>query len=133
MSKPNQLRTAAAALLALAILPACASSGSGSSGSGQDSEVILLEEIEAESAGQDVLALIQSRRPRWLRGRSSTFAGTTPPAVIIDGIQQPGGLDALRTMRAIDAQEIRFVNSRDATTRYGPGMMSGAILVTRKR
>ena len=113
-------------------LPACASTGGGSAPAGQDANLITYDELQADP-GLDVLAVIQSLRPRWLRVRgSATLSGPTPPGVIVDGVIQPAGMNALSTMRVISVQEIRFMNARDATTRYGPGMISGAILVTRR-
>lgn len=118
--------------LALA-LPACASSGGGGSAATSNANVITFEELQRDPS-MELLALIESVRPRWLRGRgTSTLAGQTPPSVIIDGQVQPGRVDALRSIRVTDVEEVRYMNAGDATTRYGPGMISGAILVTRRR
>ena len=115
-----------------ALLPACASSGGGNRPAGSSADVITFEELQ-EDPSMELLALIESVRPRWLRGRgTSTLSGQTPPAVIIDGQVQPGRVDALRAIRVTDVQEVRYMNAGDATTRYGPGMISGAILVTRR-
>ena len=123
----------AGALALSIVLPACASSGGSSGSAGSDSDVITQEELQADPAA-DLLTLIQGLRPRWMRGRGTTgFGGPTPPAVIVDGIEQPGRVDALRAIRATDVEEVRYMNARDATTRYGPGMDSGAILITRRR
>jgi hypothetical protein len=55
------------------------------------------------------------------------------PGVIVDGTPQAGGVESLRSMRASDASELRFLNSSDATTRYGTGYTAGAIVVSTRR
>jgi len=68
---------------------------------------------------------IQRLRPRWLVTRSGGM-----PQVHVNGNIQMGGVEALRTVRAADIQEIRYLNAADATTRFGTNYVSGAILVT---
>ena len=51
------------------------------------------------------------------------------PKVIINNMQR-GELDLLRSIRAEVVADIRYVNARDATTRYGIGFRGGAIEVT---
>jgi hypothetical protein len=40
-----------------------------------------------------------------------------------------GGLEELHSIRAADVESIRFINARDATTRWGTGHMGGVIEV----
>ncbi|MDH5588991.1 MAG: hypothetical protein OEZ65_08885 [Gemmatimonadota bacterium] len=113
----------------------CASSGQQggrtSSGSGN---VITAEELEGVGS-LDLLTAIQRLRPRWLQSRgSASFSGDAAlPRVILDGVPQNSGLDVLRTVRAVETQELRYMSASDATTRYGTDMVGGAILVIRKR
>jgi len=61
-----------------------------------------------------------------LRGTGNTF-----PKVIVDGMPR-GELDALRSISVFEIQELRFLNSGDATTRFGTGYAAGAIEVITK-
>jgi hypothetical protein len=42
-------------------------------------------------------------------------------------------VEILRSIRAGDVEEARFLNARDATTRYGTDMTAGAIEVVTRR
>ena len=42
-------------------------------------------------------------------------------------------LRLLRDFKGTDAEEVRYLNARDATTRYGTDMTAGAILISTKR
>lgn len=117
--------------LALALgLTGCASSGGGSegdSGPRGTSTRIIFEELEPlqQLDGYDA---VRRLRPMWLRAR-----GGAAPQVIVDGNRAAGGLEALRSMRASEIQEMRYLSSSDATTRFGTGFDGGAILVTTRR
>jgi hypothetical protein len=43
--------------------------------------------------------------------------------------QTPFALDNLKSMRTTDIETIQFMDSRDATTRYGTGYVNGLIEV----
>ncbi|MEJ2206655.1 MAG: hypothetical protein P8170_21400 [Gemmatimonadota bacterium] len=119
------------AFLALALgLTGCASSGGGGGGDSAprgSANRIIFEELEPvqQLDGYDA---VRRLRPMWLRAR-----GGASPQVLVDGNRQPGGLDALRSLRVSEIQEMRFLSSSDATTRYGTGFDGGAILVTTRR
>ena len=119
-------------LLSLA-LSGCASAGvAGSGGRGRDPNLISSEELrEAESEGIGVRQVIGRLRPRWLQTRGATSlsnpAGSSA-RVVLDGAPY-GEIEALFDMTPIDIKEIRFMNARDATTRFGTGYDGGAILV----
>ena len=83
--------------------------------------------------GLDLLTVIQSQRPRWLRTRDRTFASATTVAVMMDGMRAPGGAGALRSIRAAEVEEAYFLSPADATTRFGTDMAGGAIVVVRRR
>jgi hypothetical protein len=122
------------ALLALSVaLGACASGGGGSSPSRSSSARLTAAELEVD-ASQDLYTVIQRRRPQWLQNRApSTAQGRQQISVILDGVRQQGSVEVLRSMRAGDVEEVRFLNARDATTRYGTDMTAGAIEVVTKR
>ncbi len=114
------------------LVAGCASAGGSGGTSGRDYDVITLEELE-EDPSLDLLTLIQRNRPRWMRPRgSASFSGEVAPAVFVDDVRQSAGVDVLRGMRVVNVRELRFLNARDATTRYGTDMISGAILITRR-
>ena len=69
--------------------------------------------------------------PPWRPARAFPVSPVSP-AVFIDDIRQPGGVDVLRSTRVTDLLEVRYMNARDATTRYGTDMISGAILIRRR-
>jgi hypothetical protein len=109
------------------VAAACASSGGAARG---DRDVITLEQIQSVSAST-AMDVIQRLRPEFVRGRgrSSVQDPTAQfPVVYVDGVRT-GGLEALRSISAIDVREIRYVNSTDATTRYGTGHTGGVIEV----
>ena len=94
---------------------------------------ITSEELQ-EAVGQDLYTVVQRLRPQWLVVRGGVTAqGKATIAVIMDGVRQQGSVEVLRSMKASDVQEMRFMNARDATTRYGTDMAAGAIEVITKR
>jgi hypothetical protein len=108
------------------ILAACATGGGASSA--RLGDTITQEQIESYS-GDSVFLLIQSYHPSWLRERGRTsLAG--PVMVYIDDIPQPDGVESLRALRPLQVQEIKYLDSREATNRFGTGHANGAILVT---
>lgn len=125
---------------------ACASGG-GSSGGGStagrsrptaDRNVILESEINsrAPDAGT-ALQVIQKLRPEMLRTRGTASpmdrtGESVQPKVYLDNIEY-GTLSALTNVNASQISEIRFVNARDATTRWGTGHLGGVILIMTKR
>jgi hypothetical protein len=99
----------------------------------------LITEAEINAAGyQNAFEVVQNLRPQMLipRGTGSDATGTTaasiPIIVYMDDIRL-GEPSSLASIPASRVREIRFMNARDATTRYGTGHSSGVILVTTKR
>jgi hypothetical protein len=136
---------AAVIVLLPATLGGCASGGGGSS---TDRDLLTMEDL-APYRAQDVYQAVQRLRSTWLNARGSQ--GTWQPAVepdalptraddggagqvqvYIDGTRAMTGLDALRDLSVEEVQEIRHMNSRDATMMYGTDHGAGAILVTTK-
>lgn len=99
------------------------------------SNVIIEAEIAAAGA-TSAMDAVQRVRPAMLRSRaggtSASKAGGEPIIVYVDGIRM-GGPEALNNVSAMSVKEIRFISAADATTRFGTGHPSGAILVTTKR
>lgn len=72
---------------------------------------------------------IQLLQPQWLRVRGvDSFFGSNEVVVYLDGVRR-GGPDVLRGINTVNLQEIRRLDSRQATTQFGTGHPSGAILL----
>lgn len=114
----------------LAAAAACASAGGpGNPGERRSADVITAAEIQKVTGLTTAYDAVQRLRPQFLRthGRS-TFVGSEGIVVYVDGMQR-GDLDALRQIGINDVKEIRYVNARDATTKYGTGVNQGVIEV----
>jgi hypothetical protein len=119
------------------------SAGGGSAGGGGRStsrqpDVIAESEIVSRASdAANALQIIQKLRPQMLTtrglGSPTDIKGeTTRPKIYVDNISY-GDLGSLQNIAANQIREIRFLNSRDATTQWGTGHMGGVILVTTKR
>lgn len=104
------------------VLSACASGGGGNNSPRRSANVITQDEL-ASVAQLDCLQAIQRLRPDWLRTRTGAS-----PAIFVDG-RESMSADVLRTVPVATVREIRFLSARDATTSYGTGYVSGAILI----
>jgi len=87
-------------------------------------------EIKAGSY-QNALEVVQNLRPTMLRPRTGT-PNAQSVMLYLDGVRM-NDLSGMSTIPAERIQDIRFINARDATTRWGTGHDSGVILVTTKR
>jgi hypothetical protein len=86
-----------------------------------------IETLQVATAYEVVLQL----RPEYLRTRGPASVSTPTPAeavVYLDGVRQ-GGPETLRRIRKQTLREIRYMDSREATTQFGTGHRAGAILV----
>lgn len=121
------------ALLACAASVGCVAGGAGGGVASSNRDLITSEELRSyEGTYDNLYRLIQARRSSWLRPRATaSFSSSEPelPRVVLDGSPY-GEVGALRSVSLSDAQEVRFLDSRDATTRFGTGYTGGAILVT---
>jgi len=119
-------RTVLLMAFALALgLAGCASSGGGGGGDrvpGATANRIVRAELEP-IAQLDAYQAIARLRPRWLRSRSGVS-----PVLYVDQARR-SDLNDLRQLRVTDIDEIEFMSSGDATTRFGTGHSGGAILV----
>jgi hypothetical protein len=134
-------------VLALGAIVALAACGGGGSAAGASpartaagtargsANVIVAGEVEASGA-TNAMEAIRQLHPAMLRGRGSAGmeGGSSADLIVVyvDNIKA-GGLDALVPISAINIREIRFLSAADATTRFGTGTPSGAILVTTKK
>lgn len=128
------------------VLVACSSTGtsSGTTNSGDAARTTtrrspnLLTSEELSGAPElNAFEAIQRYRSTWLRVRGQTNFGAGSGGgeqgirVYINGARR-GNLEELRRFRVTDIARMRFLNGRDATTRYGTDHSDGAILVTLK-
>lgn len=127
------------------LLFGCGGGGSGSAAQPEtgtrttrgSSNVITETEI-GSSQYQNALEVVSNLRPQMLipRGAGSDASGlgaaSIPIIVYMDDVRL-GEPSSLINIPATRVKEIRFLNARDATTRFGTGHSSGVILVTTKR
>lgn len=134
MTRSNGLGSRAAvftlaAFLALGGATACATTGESSGPTSRRSQ--LTPEELRETSVDDVMEAISLLRPQWLRSRPSRTPANPNPVVgvVIDGRVQSTRED-LAQIPIGDVQLIEFMNSADATIRFGTGYTGGAIVVT---
>ncbi len=116
--------------------------GGGGGGAAQPSTVSrpvrgpadVISEAEIKASGfQSALEVVQNLRPAMMRARgTSPQGGTVGIALFVDDTRM-GDVGAMANIPADRVKEIRYINSRDATTRWGTGFGSGVIQVTTKR
>lgn len=117
------------ALPILVLTASCASSGQ----SGQTEaprtrssrNVITVEEL-ADVQAQNGYEAIERLRPQWFMTRGG--AGADVPVLFIENARQ-ASLEGLRSLSVDMIEEMRFINARDATTRWGTGFQGGVIQV----
>ncbi|MGH7476389.1 MAG: hypothetical protein ACRELD_08870 [Longimicrobiales bacterium] len=118
--------------LVVLALAACASSGRGGSDSAASSGADVLSESQlADIDNLNAFEALQRLRPMWLRQRGvDSFGGGRPEGirVYVDGVLE-GGVATLRAISVRNVSEIRFLDSRQATLRFGTDHGDGAILV----
>jgi len=120
---------------------ACATAGSGGAGvlpKSRDQNVIAEFEIsQSATEASNAMQIIQKLRPQMLRSRgigspTDVTGETARPKVYVDNVAY-GDLATLTNVNASQVREIYFINSSDATIRWGTGHMGGVILVVTKR
>lgn len=119
----------------LALLSAsCASSTEGAASAPLSASSAIQEQELADVSHLNAYDAIRRLRPNWLRVRGvGTFARQQSAGIrlYVDGARR-NDLDNLRNIRASNIQEIRYLDSRRATTRFGTDHGDGAILVITK-
>lgn len=117
--------TVAAAVLVL--IGGCAGTeGVSDTGPRKQRNLITQEEIDGVEA-RSAYEVIQILRPQMLRVR-----GSVGLAVFVNNIRMSGGITALNDISPGALKEIRYLNSFDATARYGTDAPDGAISITTK-
>lgn len=123
---------------AVLVLTACA--GRPATGNDVSPEPRVSHELitRAELAGHDDLSafeVVRRLRPTWLRYRGQAVLSSPEREglrVYLDG-SFFGDAEALGRLRVRAIEEIRFLDSRQATMRFGTGHTVGAIMVTTRR
>lgn len=122
-------------VVALAGAMGCASAPAGApAATSRQRDIITLVELENSSA-TNLHEAIQRLRPTMLRSRGRTTEATDIsnfPRVYLDG-QSYGDVNSLQNISVPTVREVRFINSSDATTRYGMNHSAGVVEVTSKR
>jgi hypothetical protein len=140
-----------ASVLAVA---ACASGGGSSAAAGGSSAVStarpgnsnLITEAEISRGNYGTaLEVVENLRPSMLRSRGATLSNPNTSSgisadqstsvnvvVFLDEVRL-GEASKLASIPAGSVREIRYINARDATTRWGTGVSSGVIQVISKR
>jgi hypothetical protein len=118
-------------LAPLLLLLAAACGSPGDLGSLQPANALVQEDLERLDVANAYQA-VERLRPDWLRSRGA-YSPRNPqaslPTIYVAGVRQQGGPGVLRQVRLGDVREIQYLNSVDATTRYGTDHAGGAILV----
>lgn len=124
------MRTLPPLLLAVSLAacgPAVQNTAHPASATAPSSSFLTSEDITDSYLDRDVLSVIRSLRPSYLRRYGDH--GAAEVVAYIDGIRV-GHVTALQSLPASTVHEVRFLTGIDATNRYGMGHGSGAILVT---
>ena len=115
-------------LLSLALLPLLGGCASGGGGGSSSRDVLTPEDLQ-DWEGRSLESAIQSMRPRWLRSRGNTSIrfGEESVKVILDGAVIGDASEQLPQISVDVVREVRYLDAREATTRYGTGFGGGAI------
>lgn len=121
------------AVSAALALGGCASSGTspGAAAGSRDRNLITNAELQGMDA-LNVYEAVRRLRPTWLRYRGqSVLSGPDRESlrVYVNG-SYFGDAESLSNLRARNVQELRFLDARQATLRYGTDHTVGAIVVT---
>ena len=90
-------------------------------------KLVTSEEI-IHSNRRNVYDFVRAHRPLWLRTRGTSGAGTVSVMAYLDGNLLGPAAELRRVPTAIVSQ-LRFMDGREATTRYGSTHGNGAIMV----
>lgn len=127
---PLPVRAPLLILATLAAIVACGSAGSASRSHVRPASVpsTVLTEAEITRAGaRTAHETIERLRP-WYFALTRARGASGERAVYVDGMRL-GGLEALHGIPSASVREIRSLNAREATTRFGTGHSAGAIVV----
>lgn len=127
MKSRNIVHLALALLVLVAAAGACASAAR--PGGPARGSLDKITEAELEPVAQlSAFEAIQRLRPRWFQTRTGLF-----PMVHLDGSARASGEEILASIPCSEVQEMQYLSAADATTRFGTGYASGAILITTRK
>lgn len=81
-------------------------------------------QIEASGVSTNAYDILQNLRPEWL----TTMRGE--PVIYVDNVRHGNSVQSLRNISAQNIGRIERMTSTQASNRFGPGHLAGAILVT---
>jgi hypothetical protein len=127
--------TLALLLLTAGCAPGAAERAGDSAAPRADRNLITAEEIASAERAGSAYDVVRALRPNWLRGRSPGTVqnpGGGAVVVYVDDLRV-GGVEHLRSLPSNTISSMRYLDSGNATTRFGTGHMGGAILVAVRR
>ena len=129
----RQIRRLALVAAAVSLTVGCASAGGGQAGSSRGSRSLIVAEELDGGAFDNLRDAVRRLRPAWLRPRGSTGTAnqTSSLPVYIDNVRS-GDITRLEAIPVELVSEVRFLEPRDATFRWGTGHTRGAIEVIMK-
>jgi hypothetical protein len=126
-------RTIVFAICAILALSGCATSAPSASGESGSRDRNLITKADMEGMDQlNALEAIRRLKPQWLQHRGrSVLVGTGREGLrVYMNRHFFGEAEALNTLMARDIQEIRYLDARQATLRFGTDHTMGAIVIT---
>lgn len=125
------IRFIVAVLVTFLVSTACTTTGGPERTTARNPNVITATELAPHSS-LTAREAIQRLRPAFLRtrGPSSIMLNEGDTIVVYVDNTRMGGPEILDQVRANAIREIRYLSSSDASSRFGTGHTSGAILIT---
>jgi hypothetical protein len=126
----NTTRGRCLVVFCLLLLPSCGNRTKSLTGTPRSSNVLVADELE-EVFRLNALQAVELLRPNWLRNRGAVTMESSASQgvrVYVDGSPRGFSQD-LEGILVPDILEMRFLDSREATTRYGTGYPDGVIVV----
>jgi hypothetical protein len=115
-----------ACVVVLFVMGCAGGGGVSDTGPRKQRNLITQDEIGAKDF-RNTYEVIQALRPQMLRVR-----GSIGLAVFVNGIKMSNGTQSLYDISPSSVGEIRYLNSFDATARFGTDAPDGAISITTK-
>jgi hypothetical protein len=123
----GSMRRIVVGILVVLAASGCSKGNGTTAGARPSSDLLTQKEISTVSVSNAYDA-VQRLRPTFLRPRSTATRTMEYAIVFLDGIRS-GGPETLKTIPAGQIKEIRYLNARDATTRYGLNVSAGVLEV----
>ena len=130
----RQIRRLALVAAAVSLTAGCASAGGGQAGSRAGSRNLIVAEELGGGVFSNLGDAVRRLRPAWLRPRGTTSAqtpGASGLPVYIDNVRA-GDMSRLESISVERVKEVRYLDPREATFRWGTGHTGGAIEVIMK-